>query len=112
MFPQLYQWSTKTLNATLHGNLFVFLEINISVIQQEVVTFSDSGETFYINSLKFVNASYLIFGLNVFLTVSPNPGSELSPEEIVCAIVFLTVDFKSVLASNRIRYRAQILAKY
>ena len=42
------------------------------------------------------------------LAVSPKPGSELSLEEVACAIVFLTVDFQSVLASNQIRYIAEI----
>ena len=38
------------------------------------------------------------------LNVSPKPGSGLSPEEVACAVVFLTVGFHSVLASNPVRY--------
>ena len=65
---------------------------------------SDRGETFYINSLQF-NTSFHIFGLNVSLTVSPKPGSGLSPEDVACALVFLTLDFQSILASNPVRYK-------
>ena len=72
------------------------------MVQKEIMIFSDRGETFYINSLQF-NASFHIFGLNVSLTVSPKSGSGLSPEDVACAVVFLTRDFQSNLASNPVR---------
>ena len=77
----------------------------IDVVHKDIITFSDRGETFYINTFQF-NTSFLIFGLNVSLTVFPKPGSGLSPEEVACAVVFLTPHFQSVMASNPVRYKS------
>ena len=83
--------------------LIIHADINVTVNQVSPLNFTDSGETFFINGLQFNDSSFLIFGLNVSLTVSPKPGSGLSPEDVACAVVFVGRDFRIVLASNPVR---------
>ena len=94
---------------TMH-NIGVFLhsllEINITIIQVVPLTFTAMGETFLIKGLQFNASSFLIFALDVSLTVFPKPGSGLSREDVACAVVFLDWNYKSVLASNPIRYNS------
>ena len=77
--------------------------MNITVIQKDQVSFTDNEEIYYINGVQFNDSSFHIFGLNVSLTVSPKPGSELSPEEVACAVVFVGQNNQSALASNPVR---------
>ena len=84
--------------------VFVFYsEISITVSRIHPLSFTDNGEIYFIIGLRFTDSSFLIFGLDVSLTVSPKPGSGLSPEEVACAVVFVGQDFQSVLASNPVR---------
>ena len=79
------------------------LEINITVIQVAPFNLTATGETFLVNGLRFNDSSFVIFALNVSLTVSPKPGSGLSPEDVACAVVFVDHNNQSVLASNPVR---------
>ena len=77
--------------------------MNITVIQADQVDFLVSEEIYYINGVQFNDSSFNIFGLDVYLTVSPKPGSGLSPEDVACAVVFVGQNNQSVLASNPVR---------
>ena len=81
----------------------LYPDVNITVSQVEQLNFTDNEETFYIDGLQFVDSSFLVYGLDVSLTVSPKPGSGLSPEEVACAVGLVGPDVTVVLASNPVR---------
>ena len=78
-------------------------EKNVTVIQKEPLEFTQNDNTYFIIALQLNGSSLLMFGLDVTLTVSPKPGSGLSPEEVACAVVFVSHDSQIVLASNVVR---------
>ena len=91
------------INKVFFSAKIIISDINITINQVAPLSFIDRGETFFISGLRFTTTSLLIFGLNVFLTVTPKPGSGLSPEQIACAVVFVSEDSQYVLASNPVR---------